>query len=110
MLGTMTSILETRVGKNESIYSYLAENHPELVEDEYFSPHTTAVISIPRRLRSSILRTESGLQLLKRVKNVTDEWVRPVFARVRTPTTSRLPFLSRMLNGSMLVVDVGKSQ
>jgi ribonucleoside-diphosphate reductase alpha chain len=30
-----------RVGKNEAIYSYLAINHPELVEDEFFRPHDT---------------------------------------------------------------------
>jgi len=34
-----------RVGKNEAIYSYLAINHPELVEDEFFRPHDTAVIN-----------------------------------------------------------------
>jgi ribonucleoside-diphosphate reductase alpha chain len=53
-----------------------------LVEDEYFSPHTTAVISIPQRAPvGSILRTESALQLLKRVKYVTDEWVKPGFRK-----------------------------
>ena len=75
-------IRRIRVGKNEPIYSYLANNHPELVEDEYFSPHTTAVISIPQRApEGSILRTESALQLLKRVKMVTDEWVKPGFRK-----------------------------
>jgi len=33
-----------RVGKNESIYTHLSQFHPELVEDEYFRPHDTAVI------------------------------------------------------------------
>ena len=57
-------------------------NHPELVEDEYFSPHTTAVISVPQRApEGSIMRTESALQLLKRVKLVTDEWVKPGFRK-----------------------------
>jgi ribonucleoside-triphosphate reductase len=71
-----------RVGKNEPIYSYLSQNHPELVEDEYFSPHTTAVISIPQKApEGSIMRTESALQLLKRVKYVTDEWVKPGFRK-----------------------------
>ena len=75
-------IRRIRVGKNEPIYSYLEENHPELVEDEYFSPHTTAVISIPQKApEGSILRAESALQLLKRVKNVTDEWVKPGFRK-----------------------------
>ena len=36
-----------RVGKNEAIYDYLLRNHPDLVEDEYFRPHDTAVISVP---------------------------------------------------------------
>jgi ribonucleoside-triphosphate reductase (thioredoxin) len=71
-----------RVGKNEPIYSYLKNNHPELVEDEYFSPHSTAVISIPQSApEGAIMRTESALQLLKRVKQVTDEWVKPGFRK-----------------------------
>lgn len=75
-------IRRVRVGKNEPIYNYLSSNHPELVEDEYFSPHTTAVISIPQKApEGSIMRTESALQLLKRVKFVTDEWVKPGFRK-----------------------------
>lgn len=69
-------IRRVRVGKNEAIYGYLSANHPELVEDEYFSPHDTAVISVPQKAPDgAILRTESALQLLKRVKKVTEEWV-----------------------------------
>jgi len=75
-------IRRIRVGKNEPIYSYLEKNHPELVEDEYFSPHSTAVISIPQSApEGSILRTESALQLLRRVKSVTDGWVKPGFRK-----------------------------
>lgn len=67
-----------RVGKNESIYTYLLINHPELLEDEYFRPHDTAVISVPQKApEGSILRTESPFQLLERVKKITQEWVRP---------------------------------
>ena len=67
-----------RVGKNESIYTYLLMNHPELLEDEYFRPHDTAVISVPQKApEGSILRTESPFQLLERVKKITQEWVRP---------------------------------
>ena len=66
-----------RVGKNEAIYSYLAINHPELVEDEYFRPHDTAVITIPQKApEGSILRYESVFQMLERVKKVSQEWVR----------------------------------
>tara|TARA_R100001440_G_scaffold7759_3_gene15057 strand:- start:2623 stop:4440 length:1818 start_codon:yes stop_codon:yes gene_type:complete len=71
-------IRRIRVGKNESIYNYLAINHPELVEDDYFRAHDTAVISIPQKApEGSILRTESPFQLLERVKKVATEWVTP---------------------------------
>jgi ribonucleoside-diphosphate reductase alpha chain len=67
-----------RVGKNESIYKYLVENHPALIEDEFFRPHDTAVISIPQKApEGSILRTESPFQLLERIKKVAMEWVVP---------------------------------
>ena len=70
-------IRRIRVGKNESIYKYLADNHPELVEDEYFRPHDTAVIQIPQKApKGAILRTESPFNLLDRVKKVATEWVR----------------------------------
>jgi ribonucleoside-diphosphate reductase alpha chain len=66
-----------RVGKNEAIYTYLSIYHPELVEDEYFRPHDTAVISIPQKApEGAIVRTESVFQLLERVRKVSTEWVR----------------------------------
>ena len=71
-------IRRLRVGKNESIYQYLIDNHPELVKDEYFRPHDTAVIEIPQKApRGSIVRKESPFDLLKRVKQVATEWVKP---------------------------------
>jgi ribonucleoside-diphosphate reductase alpha chain len=67
-----------RVGKNESIYSYLAINHPELIEDEFFRPHDTAVITIPQKApMGSIVRHESVFQMLERVKKVSQEWIKP---------------------------------
>ena len=75
-------IRRIRVGKNEAIYNYLVENHPQLVEDEYFRPHDTAVISMPQRApEGAITRKESALQLLKRVKNITTNWVKPGFVK-----------------------------
>ncbi len=71
-------IRRLRVGKNEAIYKYLVKNHSELVEDEYFRPHDTAVIEIPQSApKGSILRTESAFDLLERVKRVATEWVTP---------------------------------
>jgi len=67
-----------RVGKNEAIYSYLSVHLPELIKDEYFRPHDTAVIEIPQHApKGSIVRTESAFDLLERVKQVSDEWVKP---------------------------------
>jgi len=67
-----------RVGKNEAIYSYLAINHPELLEDDFFRPHDTAVITVPQKApENAILRTESPFDLLERVKKLTKEWIRP---------------------------------
>ena len=71
-------IRRIRVGKNEAIYNYLLNNHPDLVEDEYFRPHDTAVISVPQKAPSeAILRSEAPLQLLERVKRVYLEWIKP---------------------------------
>jgi ribonucleoside-diphosphate reductase alpha chain len=71
-------VRRVRVGKNESIYAHLKQNHPELVEDEYFRPHDTAVIGIPQKApEGSILRNESPIQLLERVKKVQQEWIKP---------------------------------
>jgi hypothetical protein len=69
-------IRRIRVNKNEAIYTYLSIHHPELIEDEYFRPHDTAVISIPQKApEGSILRHESPIDLLERVKLFYNTWV-----------------------------------
>ena len=71
-------IRRIRVGKNEAIYWHLYLNHTDLIEDEFFRPHDTAVISIPQKApEGAITRHESALQLLKRVAKVAGEWVKP---------------------------------
>jgi ribonucleoside-diphosphate reductase alpha chain len=72
-------IRRIRVGKDEAIYNYLATNHPELVEDEYFNPEIQAVISIPQAAPegSTTRESETALDFLERVKTVSQEWVRP---------------------------------
>ena len=70
-------IRRIRVNKAESIYTYLQVYHPELLEDEFFSPHDTAVISVPQKApEGAITRHESALDLLERVKRVHLEWVK----------------------------------
>jgi len=67
-----------RFGKNEAIYKYLAANHPEIVQDEFFKPHEQAVVGIPVKApESAIFRTESAIELLERIKKFSLEWVKP---------------------------------
>jgi ribonucleoside-diphosphate reductase alpha chain len=71
-------IRRIRVGKNEAIYSYLQNNFPDLVEDEYFNPTEQAVISIPQKApKGSILRNEEVFTLLERIKRFSIRWVNP---------------------------------
>ncbi len=71
-------IRRIRVGKNESIYTYLNINHPELVKDEFFKPTIQAVIEVPQKAPAgAVTRQESALDLLKRVSKVWKEWVKP---------------------------------
>ena len=70
-------IRRVRVGKNEPIYEYINQFHPELIEDEFFRPHDTAVISAPQKApEGAITRDESALEMLERVKKVSVEWVK----------------------------------
>ncbi len=71
-------IRNIRLGKNEAVYKYLAENHSELVHDEFFRPDTQAVVGIPMKApQGAITRTESAIDLLERVKKFSMEWVKP---------------------------------
>jgi len=66
-----------RVNKNEAIYTYLSIYHPELLEDEFFRPHDTAVVSIPQKSPDgATTRQESAQSLLERIKKVSQEWVK----------------------------------
>ena len=61
-------IRRIRVGKNEAIYTYLVNNHPELIEDEYFRPHDTAVISIPHiATKTTYCRVVESIKNLYRI-------------------------------------------
>ena len=67
-----------RLGKNESLYTHLLVNHPELIEDEYFKPQSQAVVTIPQKApEGAITRTESAMDLLHRVEKMHKEWIKP---------------------------------
>jgi ribonucleoside-triphosphate reductase len=71
-------IRNVRIGKTEALYIYLAEFHPELLQDDFFNPTTQAIISIPIKApEGSVFRTESPIELLERVKKFTIEWIKP---------------------------------
>lgn len=70
-------IRRMRVGKNEALYHYMKGEFPSLVEDCFHKPHLEAVMSFPQMAPAgSILRTESFLDLLERVKKFNIEWIR----------------------------------
>ena len=70
-------IRRMRLGKNEALYQYLAKNHPELVEDDFFKPDIQAVVSVPQKSpEGAIYRTESAKELLERTKKFNLEWVK----------------------------------
>lgn len=65
------------VAKNETIYRYLLENHPQLLEDDLSAPDTQAKICVPIKApEGAILRYESVFDLLERVRRFNAEWVR----------------------------------
>ena len=67
-----------RVNKEESIYKYLSVIHPELIEEDVLRSQTTAIIKVPQKApEGAILRDESPIDTLERVKYLHDNWIRP---------------------------------
>lgn len=71
-------IRRIRLGKNEPIYHYLATNHPELLEDDFFKPTLQSIVSIPQASpENAITRKESAFDLLERIKHLNKHWIKP---------------------------------
>jgi ribonucleoside-triphosphate reductase len=67
-----------RFNKNEDIAAYLMVNHPELCEDDQLRPTDTLCVRIPVKApEGSILRTETAIDTLERVKKFSKEWIKP---------------------------------
>lgn len=67
-----------RLKKDEDLTMYLMYNHPEFCEDEHFSPEEVLCVRIPVKApETAILRTESPINLLERVKRFSSEWIKP---------------------------------
>lgn len=66
-----------RIGKSEPLYKYMMETNPQLLEDDFFKPTIQAILTIPQKAPdNSIMRTESALELLERIKKFNIEWVK----------------------------------
>lgn len=66
-----------RFNKNEDLAAYLMVNHPELCEDDVLRPTDTVCVRIPVKApEGSILRTETAIDTLERVKKFSTEWVK----------------------------------
>ena len=67
-----------RFNKNEDLALYLQINHPELCEDDVLRPKDTLCVRIPVQApEDSILRTETAIDTLERVKKFSTEWIKP---------------------------------
>ena len=65
-----------RIDKNEALYGYLHSKFPKLIEDEKLNPKV-AVASFPQKSpKGAIIRTESAMDTLERVRKFNQEWVR----------------------------------
>ena len=67
-----------RVGKNEALYTYLAINHPELIEDN-LGDVKEAYVCVPIAApKGSITRaSETAIEFLERVKLIHEKWIKP---------------------------------
>ena len=69
-------IRRLRLTKNDPLYTYVNKVLPNLVEDDKLQ-YNTAILSIPQKApEGSILRTESAIELLERVRKFNIEWIK----------------------------------
>jgi len=70
-------IRRMQMSKSEDLYKYLSTNHPNLVKDHLLIPNS-AVVEIPIKAPAgSVIRTETALDTLERVKKVSMDWIKP---------------------------------
>lgn len=67
-----------RFNTNEDIAKFLLANHPELMEVSVLKPKTEVMARIPMEAtKGAILRSESAIEMLERVKKFSKEWIKP---------------------------------
>jgi len=66
-----------RFNKHEDVAKYLMANHTEICEDDVLRSHDTLCVRIPIKApEASILRTETPIELLERVKHFSSKWIK----------------------------------
>lgn len=66
-----------RFNKSEDIAKYLIANHPEMCEDDVLRSHDTLCARIPIKApEGSIMRSETPIDLLERVKHFSVNWIK----------------------------------
>jgi ribonucleoside-triphosphate reductase (thioredoxin) len=66
-----------RIGKNESIYTYLTINAPELLEEDESNSSLAIVKVSVNSPEHSIYREENVISFLERIKAVHQNWIKP---------------------------------
>lgn len=67
-----------RFGMNEAIAHYFMDNHQGLWEIDELRPQDTICVRFPIKApKDSILRTETAIDTLERVKKFSIEWIKP---------------------------------
>jgi len=65
-----------RIGKEEALCKYLAEHHPELIEEDLLNSKQM-IVCIPQNApKGSITRHENTMDLLFRIAKFNEEWVK----------------------------------
>lgn len=70
-------IRRLRIGKNESLFTYLSIYHPEILEDDIFKTKEQSIISLPiKSPDNALLRDENVIDFLERVKLYNIDWIK----------------------------------
>lgn len=72
-----------RVNDNEAIATHMRIHYPELIAPEVGKEGRSSVISIPQKLKSTIItkEEEGPLSFLERIKDFNIKWIRPGYRK-----------------------------
>ena len=61
----------------------MSSYHPELLEDDFFTPTVQSIVSIPQRSPEGAItrNNESAFSLLERIKLINQKWIKPGYRK-----------------------------